>query len=52
MGRIGRNSAGFGRLVDWNLPVGLQSTDADVLREEPYRFFFYASDGDEPPHVR
>ena len=22
-----------------------------VLREGPYRFFFYASDGDEPPHV-
>ena len=22
-----------------------------VLREEPYRFFFYAGDKDEPPHV-
>ena len=22
-----------------------------VLRIGPYRFFFYASDGDEPPHV-
>ena len=22
-----------------------------VLREGPYRFFFYAGDGDEPPHV-
>jgi hypothetical protein len=22
-----------------------------VLRIGPYRFFFYASDGDEPPHI-
>jgi len=22
-----------------------------VLREGPYRFYFYASDGGEPPHV-
>jgi hypothetical protein len=22
-----------------------------VLRSGPYRFFFYAGDGDEPPHV-
>jgi hypothetical protein len=22
-----------------------------VLRTGPYRFFFYAGDGDEPPHV-
>lgn len=22
-----------------------------VLREGPYRFFFYSGDGDEPPHV-
>jgi len=22
-----------------------------VLRAGPYRFFFYAGDGDEPPHV-
>ena len=22
-----------------------------VLRCEPFRFFFYASDGDEPPHI-
>jgi hypothetical protein len=22
-----------------------------VLREGPFRFFFYAGDGDEPPHV-
>ena len=22
-----------------------------VLREGPYRFFFYAGDGEEPPHV-
>lgn len=22
-----------------------------VLRSGPYRFFFYSSDGDEPPHV-
>ena len=22
-----------------------------VLRVGPYRFFFYSSDGDEPPHV-
>jgi hypothetical protein len=22
-----------------------------VLRVGPYRFFFYASDGDEPPHI-
>jgi len=22
-----------------------------VLREGPYRFFFYASDGGEPPHI-
>lgn len=23
-----------------------------VLRVGPYRFFFYAGDGDEPPHIR
>jgi hypothetical protein len=22
-----------------------------VLREDPYRFFFYAGDRDEPPHI-
>lgn len=22
-----------------------------VLRSGPYRFFFYAGDGDEPPHI-
>lgn len=22
-----------------------------ILREGPYRFFFYAGDGNEPPHV-
>jgi len=22
-----------------------------VLREGPYRFFFYAGEGDEPPHI-
>ena len=22
-----------------------------VLRDGPYRFFFYSSDGDEPPHI-
>lgn len=22
-----------------------------VLRNGPYRFFFYSSDGDEPPHI-
>ncbi|MDE0213947.1 MAG: DUF4160 domain-containing protein, partial [Deltaproteobacteria bacterium] len=22
-----------------------------VLRQGPYRFFFYSSDGQEPPHV-
>jgi len=22
-----------------------------ILREGPYRFFFYAGDSDEPPHV-
>lgn len=22
-----------------------------VLREGPYRLFFYSSDGDEPPHI-
>jgi hypothetical protein len=22
-----------------------------ILRSGPYRFFFYAGDGDEPPHV-
>ena len=22
-----------------------------VLREGPYRFFFYSNEGDEPPHV-
>lgn len=22
-----------------------------ILREGPYRFFFYAGDGEEPPHV-
>jgi hypothetical protein len=27
------------------------SGDPDVLRVGPYRFFFYSSDGNEPPHI-
>jgi hypothetical protein len=23
----------------------------EILREGPYRFFFYSNEGDEPPHV-
>jgi hypothetical protein len=37
--------------VVWATDDRGEATVPTVLREGPYRFFFYAGDGDEPRHV-
>jgi hypothetical protein len=33
------------------LPIGYTAMVPTVLRSEPYRFFFFSGDREEPPHV-
>ena len=45
-----RISAAPGYARAWSVTCKLVSLPT-VLREGPYRFFFYSADRDEPPHV-